>query len=131
MLTMLHQIASISKEIQTFIEPNKNSGLKKYNWNEKLTREAQILAEQFTNLKLTETLQAKEQREKKKNEKWTEPQEMRNAIKYIKIHVREISEKKEKEKICEDIMVEIIPNLLKTLIYTFRKLHKFHKEIHK
>ena len=28
-------------------------------------------------------------------------------------------------------MVEIIPNLLKTLIYTFRKLHKFHKEIHK
>ena len=56
---------------------------------------------------------------------------MRNAIKYIKIHVREISDKKEKEKICEDIMVEIIPNLLKTLIYTFRKLHKFHKEIHK
>ena len=32
-----------------------------------------------------------------------------------KIHVREISEKKEKENICEDIMVEIIPNLLKTL----------------
>ena len=56
---------------------------------------------------------------------------MWNAIKYIKIYVREISEKKEKEKICEDIMVEIIPNLLKTLIYTFRKLHKFHKEIYK
>ena len=55
---------------------------------------------------------------------------MWNAIKYIKIHVREISEK-EKENICEDIMVEIIPNLLKTLIYTFRKLHKFHKEIHR
>ena len=65
MLTMLHQIASTNKEIQTFKEPNKNSGLKKYNWNEKLTREAQILAEQFTNLKLTETLQAKEQRGKK------------------------------------------------------------------
>ena len=65
MLTMLHQIASTNKEIQTFKEPNKNSGLKKYNWNEKLTREDQILAEQFTNLKLTETLQAKEQRGKK------------------------------------------------------------------
>ena len=38
MLTMLHQIASTNKEIQTFKEPNKNSGLKKYNWNENYTR---------------------------------------------------------------------------------------------
>ena len=29
MLTMLHQIASIDKEVQTFKEPDKNSGLKK------------------------------------------------------------------------------------------------------
>lgn len=72
---MLHPIASISKEIQTFIEPHKNSGLKKYNWNEKLTREAQILAEQFTNLKLTETAS---QRTKRKKKEWKMNRASRN-----------------------------------------------------